>query len=476
MYKLFYKPEDGWAADFIPFYDNGEFVLFYLHDWRDIAIYGEGVEWRQIRTSDFVKYKECGISIPRGNEHAQDLYVYTGSVIETGGRYYIFYTGRNPHFREHGLNEQAIMRAESDDLINWCKKPLDIILAPDELYERHDWRDPFVFYNEKENEYWMLVTAREKQGSWLRRGCIALFASNDLLSWKLNPPLWAPGLYYAHECPDMFEMNEKWWLIFSEYTDKCRTRYVESPFQTGPFRESKNPCFDGRAFYAAKTYSDGERRYLFGWIPTKISNEDSGLWMWGGNLAVHEVYELSDGSLGVKEPESIRKSFKGEISPHLKPQYGELFEENRQYTLLIQDHKPNSFALCSEPVGDCWRLSGRIIFDNNVTSFGLSIQYDQQKGSAYEYRFNICENCLTFDRWPHEPWQNLDFSGLEVPLFLEDNNEVTFTLLVDGDICVLYANSAIALSSRMYLDINGSWGVFTNGGAIKINDLKLMEL
>lgn len=32
---FFYKPQDAWAADFIPFHRNGHFHLFYLLDWRD---------------------------------------------------------------------------------------------------------------------------------------------------------------------------------------------------------------------------------------------------------------------------------------------------------------------------------------------------------------------------------------------------------------------------------------------------------
>lgn len=35
MKKVFYKPQDGWVGDVIPFYDRGEYKLYYLHDQRD---------------------------------------------------------------------------------------------------------------------------------------------------------------------------------------------------------------------------------------------------------------------------------------------------------------------------------------------------------------------------------------------------------------------------------------------------------
>src|SRR5690242_311385 len=57
---FFYKPADAWAADFIPLYDNGEFQLFYLLDWRDKEKHGEGTPWYRISTSDFVNFSEHG--------------------------------------------------------------------------------------------------------------------------------------------------------------------------------------------------------------------------------------------------------------------------------------------------------------------------------------------------------------------------------------------------------------------------------
>ena len=63
---FFYKPVDAWAADFIPLYDNGEFQLFYLLDWRDKEKHGEGTPWYRITTKDFVNFTEHGEVLPRG--------------------------------------------------------------------------------------------------------------------------------------------------------------------------------------------------------------------------------------------------------------------------------------------------------------------------------------------------------------------------------------------------------------------------
>src|SRR5688500_14712968 len=65
---FFYKPENAWAADFIPLYAEGKFQLFYLLDWRDGERHGNGVPWYRISTTDFVHFEEHGEIIPRGTK------------------------------------------------------------------------------------------------------------------------------------------------------------------------------------------------------------------------------------------------------------------------------------------------------------------------------------------------------------------------------------------------------------------------
>ena len=123
--EFFYRPQGAWAGDFIPFYKDGTFHLFYLHDWRDKHKHGEGTPWYQISTSDFLHFTEHGEMLARGTMDEQDLYVFTGSAIEARGQYHIFYVGENPYFRKKGKPEQKVMHAVSDDLLKWRKIPED---------------------------------------------------------------------------------------------------------------------------------------------------------------------------------------------------------------------------------------------------------------------------------------------------------------------------------------------------------------
>lgn len=204
MKRIFYRPEDGVAADFIPFWKNGEFRLFYLKDYRNVEAKGEGTPWFQISTKDFLHYREHGEMIPRGTIAEQDLYVYTGSVIEANGMFHIFYTGHNPHFASQGKPKQAVMHAVSSDLNTWSKVAEDTLYANPDKFEPDDFRDPFVFWDEDSKKYCMLLTVREKNSGYTS-GATAIYSSENLKSWTYERIFWAPNLYHTHECPDLFK-------------------------------------------------------------------------------------------------------------------------------------------------------------------------------------------------------------------------------------------------------------------------------
>ena len=71
----------------------------------------------------------------------------------------------------------------------------------------------------------MLVTARLDRGPSDRRGCIALCASRDLVDWEYREPFWAPSSDYSHECPDLFRLGDRWYLVYSVFSEERVTRY-----------------------------------------------------------------------------------------------------------------------------------------------------------------------------------------------------------------------------------------------------------
>ena len=466
---FFYRPQNAWVGDIIPFYRDGKFRLFYLHDWRDEAKYGAGTAWYQVSTEDFVHYTEHGEMLPRGTTEEQDLSVATGSVIEANGRYHIFYTGFNSVLQKQGKPDQGVMHAVSDDLLKWRKLPEDTFFAPTAIYERDDWRDPFVFWNAENQEYWMLVAARLKSGPSRRRGCTALCVSKDLTKWEVGEPFWAPSLYFTHECPDLFKIGEWWYLVFSEFTESFRTHYRMSRSLKGPWVAPENDTFDGRAYYAAKTASDGRRRYIFGWNPTRVDNKDYHDWQWGGNLVVHEVVQGTDGTLSVRVPESIDRAFSSANAFQFRPGIGSC-EISRDSVRVVA---PYSFGCATTGImPDRCKITARVEFTEETHACGIMLRVSNDLEKAYHVRLEPGRNRLVFDSWPRAG--DVPFMvELERAMALTPGTPVELKVIVDGTTAEIYAAGKIAMSTRMYDLPQGAWGVFVTEGSAHFQDIGL---
>jgi len=468
MRDFFYKPEGAWAADFIPFYKDGRFRLFYLLDWRDHPGHGEGTPWYQISSADLVAFEEHGEMLARGGPDAQDLYVFTGSVVEGEGQFHIFYTGHNHHLRQRGMPEQGVMHAVSDDLLRWRKVPQDTFFAPTDAYEPNDWRDPFVFWNAEAGEYWMLLAARLKSGPSRRRGCTALCASRDLKTWQVRQPLYTPGLYYTHECPDLFRMGDWWYLLFSEFTERCVTRYRMARSLSGPWLTPDEDAFDGRAFYAAKTASDGQRRSVFGWNPTREGETDTGGWQWGGNLVAHEVLQRADGTLAVGLPEAVGRAMSRPVPFSLRPGVGPC--ETGADWASIQAAGTFGCAVGGAMPQRC-KIEARVTFEAGTRGCGILLRADDDLEAAYYARLEPYRNRLVLDRWPR-PGDMPHLAELERPLALAPGQPVDLTVLVDGSVCEVYT-SGVAMSARLYNLKAGAWGVFANEGGARFSSVRV---
>lgn len=466
--SVFYKPADGWAADFIPFYWDGEFHLFYLKDYRDKANHGEGTPWFHLGTRDFVNFVDYGEAIPRGGEADQDLYIFTGCVYEHDGLFHIFYTGHNPHLRAAGKPEQAVMHATSHDLITWEKDPANPLFFADfDRFEPHDWRDPFVFWNEDTQEFQMLLAARVKEGPYNRRGVTALAASKDLKTWYVCDHFWAPGLYYTHECPDLFRWGDWWYQVYSTFSERMVTHYRMSRTLAGPWGAPVNDTFDGRAFYAAKTASDGDRRFVFGWDPSRTGETDTGSWNWGGNLVVHEVFQQPDGSLTVSPPPEVVAAFGTPCSLSPEPQMGSWALKDE----AISVDATGAFAWCrlgEMPVG-C-RIEATVRFSEDTRGCGLILRSDKALDKGYLVRLEPGRRRVVFDRFPRpgdEP------PIIERPLKLAPGAPVKLRVLVEDTVIVVYVNDEVALSTRGYEHRHGDVGLFVSEGAATFSDLLL---
>lgn len=481
MKNIFYKPKDGWVGDTIPFAHDGKFYIYYLHDERKGNTqdeYGYRTSWNLLITEDGVNVKDCKVVLPVGEYDDADYACYTGSVIEgNDGNFHMFYTAQNnynPKYHRDGKPLQYVAHAISTDLINWEKLPELTFGADERIYEPFDWRDPFVFYNEEEKCFDMLLAARLRGASEKNGGCVGLCRSYDLLHWEAKEPFYNPETYMTHECPDLFKLGNKWYLVYSTFSEKFVTHYRMSDKLSGPWTSPIEDTFDGRAFYAAKTAQVGDKRMAFAWVPTKRGESDFGQYEWGGNFIAHEINQTTDNKLTVKPAERLINMFNKEfVNEKLNKVEIENYEGEKSYVI--------------DGMKDTCMIEAVIEFSEGVRSFGIGLRQDSALANGYYLRFEPFYNRIVADMWPRRiRGVNQWYVDGDKPFMVElerpfdykslKDNKVHIRVVADGSIICLYVNDITALTMRAYNLNRTNWGFFVKDGSIRVSDIHMYEV
>lgn len=475
--RVFAKPVDAWVGDVIPFAHQDRAELYYLHDLRDPA--RPGMAWHLYETSDFATFTYAGEAMPQGGADSPDLNVYTGSVVEADGVLHAFYTGFNAEFHETGCSaRQLVMHATRDaGRSQWVKHAEHTFGSP-AGYEPLDFRDPYVYRPEPADPWHMLVIARRAEGADRRRGVILDYASDDLAQWSFQGEFWAPNRYVAIECPEVFRFDDRWYLVYSEFSDSFATRYRVGPTAHGPWSVPELDTVDGRAFYAAKSLELRGKRYFAGWIPTKSGETDDGAWEWAGSLAVHEARALPDGTLAFRMPSGVTTSFSTPLSTDWRPIVGHWDETTAGWAASAPD---DVAASATGVLPDQYLLELTVHTAPGTVECGVILRASADASEGYLLRIEPRRNRLVFDRWPRQrtgpaQWQ---ISG-DVPFLPElerplrpSNGRYDLRVVVDGTICVAYINDEVALSTRIYDRRTGGVGLFVGDGAAEFTRLSI---
>lgn len=463
-YRLFPVSKDAWVGDVMPVADENGMYLYYLYDTDHNGV-GYHPIWR-FSTQNFYDYTDDGLMVNFGaSTEEPDLAVGTGSVLQAqDGSWHCFYTGHNDQFPEQGKDKECVMHAVSEDGKEWTKVPEDTFYAEDN-YSGDDFRDPFVFWNEEENCYWLLIAAREQELG----GVVAKYTSTDLKTWTIDEPLYAPNKQYMLECPDLFYMNGHYYLFYSW---DCVTYYAMSDSINGPFVAPENNVLDGTGFcfYAAKTAEYKGNRYLCGWVGRKREPKDSGAYDWAGNLLIHQLVQKEDGTLGVKPIDSLTEYFKTPQEVTVTGQTGEVTQE--EGTLRLASGKKEI------AVADLGVRPATMLLDCTVTfdregyaglAFGEGDNYNKYTGLVLDAK-NQCIHYegSVLERMPYvDPLITTDFH-------FETGKEYRVRLVAENEIMVLYVDDTKALSTRIYKSVDGAHiGFFTNNAEVTISDISM---
>lgn len=484
MNNTFFKPKGGWVGDLIPFSHDDKFWLYYLHDERKGKHeddYGFGTTWNLLVTTDGTDMTDYGVVLPTGGNDDIDLSCYTGCVLKGhDDKFHMFYTAvncDNPKYCHDGKPLQYVMHATSDDLIHWQKHYETAFGADGNIYEIYDWRDPFVYYDEQDECYYMLLAARQQGSSQKNGGCIGLCKSKDLWQWEICQPYYDPKAYLTHECPDLFKMGDWWYLIYSTFSERFVTHYRMAKSPNGPWTAPVEDSFDGRGFYAAKTAEINGQRWAFAWVPSRRGGNDYGQWEWGGQLVMHQLRQLPDGRLCVNIPSAIYDSFSVENNV-----VSDIDSFSAEKEFILNGEYQKEFLPLKKLPEKCI-IEADISFSSGIRNFGLGVRQDDEYADGYYFRVEPFYNRIVFDMWPRRDkgvnqWyvdgDKPFLIELERPYLLTEKKKIHLCLIIDGETCSLYVDNSVALTTKIYNLKGANWSFFAFDGSITLSNIKLL--
>ena len=491
--EIYRKPKFADSTgDAIPFYHDGQYHLFTLTPPCGTTVYPARLRttWEHAVSKDLVHWEQLPTALyPSDDENAPDASgIWTGSVIYGEGKYHAFYTGYSLKVRF----QQTICHATSEDGITWVKDPANPVITPlVELYEELDWRDPYVFYNEEEGLYWILISARHKEGPPNRRGAVILYRSKDLVNWEFYGDIYAAGHTNCPECPEMYKIGNTWYLSYSRFSEFVNTIYRVSDSPYGPWRTPTQDGIGGRRFYAAKSMANDEgRRFYFGWAHDRADRSDYGEWYWGGAFCIpHEVKQNHRGELDVMLPEEFKKAISSPIPYTVVPKMGkpEVWDNSL---------KASSPGRCTYGFFDIGqkksaRLSCNIKIDSVHDYFGFLLKSDSDASICAELRFEPAYQRVGLYSLPMavDPFWQQSCQGIprptdpgpdgvrvaEKPLEFKPGDVISAEIIIDNDMMEIFIGGKIAFTYRIYRPVDYNFGYILQDASVTFTDIKFTE-
>ncbi len=433
------------VGDCMPFARDGRYCLYYLFDRRSHkSKCGLGAhQWAQVSSGDLKTWTIHPMAVRI--THQWEGSICTGSLIQKDGRTYAFYA-----VRMADRSPARLTRAVSDDGVHFEKTENYFALtAP---YEPVSARDPMVFWG-ADGQYHMLVTTSlPEKGRY--GGCLAHLTSGDLEEWTQREPFLVPGYADQPECSDYFEWNGWYYLIFSNF-GIARYRMSRDPF--GPWIRPENDLLDSLEIKVPKTAAFGDRRLCTGFLARRPRK-------YAGSAVTHELFQRSDGTLGIRQPEEILPAVKKRIQP------ADLFldaGQNRAEAPLAA--MEGDFRL--KAVLQCGR--GR----ENVLA-GMLLTMGTGEGAPRSYRIEMepASNTAVIIR----PGEDYDLgSGRDLLKDVKLSGPVQVDLLVQDDILDLMLSDGRGMTLRMDDSVRNagqkgsSVSFYVMGGTLAVEQIEL---
>ncbi len=446
---------------------KGVYHLFHLiipnHDYIAHAVSKDGISWRRVKNALFVGDP---------GEWDDDM-LWTMHVCEVEDKFEMYYTGLQR--KDRGVISRVGL-AESTNLLDWEKSKKNIYpIEPKGIYYEtssanpRTWlsfRDPFRF--EHKGEVYLLIGARTIFGPVSRRGCVGIVKiTND--EAELMPPLLSPMVYDDVECPCVFELNGRFYLIGSIRED-IKVRYWFAPDFFGEYHSFHADVLLPQGNYAARIVQDGEHLliynffYAYGKIdalrvlppPKQLDTDDR------GRLLLKSYYRWD------KMVTKVIQQSEFEKVEHLfsNPTASSFFESDR----WICGSKSGYEIFCFQKPSASFIWEGLLTVEG-MGKFGLVSDMDRD-GNGYFISFNVLNGQVQIRAWGFNPLntrQNFIFNDIQSGLFsINKENSFRFRLIRYGHYIELSLDDIVKLTLIDYTYSGSGIGLYSASSIISL--------
>ena len=486
---LHFRPEGALVGDVSFFSQGDECHLFYLSKRNDDPPRLPDNELDHAVSKDLLHWERLPPALlPGGPGKADETGIGGATIVPVDGVYHMFYAGT--------VNE-VIYHASSDDLINWKKDdPLKPIIVPDPRWytphtvppeEGRAWRDPFLIYDEKNEQHMLMVTARLKEGPPRERGCVGLAVSKDLKNWEVRPPLYSPYLCNAPEVAEIFQMDNRYYLFFSHgETFTCRYRVADQ--LEGPYLCPPDDVLLPPWIYAPRSVRVDGNRYLIPWVADHLIGQDgyqpdySHVWggegfAWGGVLGTPQLMRtLPDGRLALFYPEIV-DSLLGE-NLFASNVWEGVASEHGEWELTpgaISGSSNQGLARAMLPVnGSDFRVSCKITIERGMAA-GLILRGGEKGDAGYYIRLEPTMKTISLWCYPR-PWVVSRPLVMKITPDVNYDGTLELKVLLHRHVLDAYIDDRHVFSMAVHDYKEGRFGVFVEDSEARFSELNAREL
>lgn len=465
-----FQPEGTVFGDPIPFYYDGVHHVFYLAQIKKPDGNLGGLSWAHLASHDLVTWKQLPTAI---SPDESETLIATGSIVERDGLFYAFYCTATPKDKD-----RVICVATSSDLITWTKSPENPLISlykdvPADVYEtKIAWRDPHVFWNPEEKQWWMAVAAREQtSGAYGPAGAVAYATSSDLMSWTVQKePMLLDRDCIAGECPDIFPLGDGWAMIY--YPNATRIRLADSP--KGPWRRPKNDAPSGLHFNAGKTEFDGNR-YIWHAYLAQLSN-DYDKHKYGGVMALpRELYLDKSGNPAVRLVPEIVKACSEDATGGLGARVfssvlNSSIQASPESLLLEPGARDHTLALWKDAPADFFLTADVTMEEEGLLT--LCFRSTPEVDDSYILRIDALNSEVSFRHWTG--WNRMspmNARSMEIPR----KRSFKLHVMLHGDVFEAFLDDRIAMGSRVQIP-KGSLAISARDGRVELKNFRITHL